>query len=93
MGLDIDMVELLLNAGADTNVCMNNGPSLLHIAAGNKDSVKMTQVLVNAGANIDTMTPPGDVLYTPSAGETLGLCDHAHFSCLDGTGHGTTLQA
>jgi ankyrin repeat protein len=59
---DVESVRNLLRAGADVNVSQNDGMTALHWAALN-GSVEMAEMLVYAGAHLETGTRIGS--YTP----------------------------
>lgn len=59
---DVEAVHALLEQGADVNAAQGDGMTALHWAADHGDAA-MTDVLLNAGANVDAITRLG--AFTP----------------------------
>jgi len=59
---DVEVVKSLLNEGADPNAAQGDGLSALHMAAQD-GNLKLAEILIDAGANIEAKTRIGS--YTP----------------------------
>lgn len=56
--MHLEMVEVLLKAGANVNAKDNEGATPLHYAAMN-DATKLAELLLKAGANVNEKTHSG----------------------------------
>jgi uncharacterized protein len=63
---DLEMVRLLLAAGADVKTATREGVTPLSLAAVN-GSVRMTEVLLEAGANANASMPEGETILMTAA--------------------------
>ena len=63
---DLEMVRMLLAAGADVTAATREGVTPLSLAAVN-GSVRMTEVLLEAGANANAVMPEGETILMTAA--------------------------
>src|SRR6185436_4448885 len=63
---DVDMVRLLLSAGADASAATREGITPLSLAAVN-GSARVTSVLLEAGANVNAVLPEGETILMTAA--------------------------
>jgi ankyrin repeat protein len=63
---DVDMVRLLLSAGADASAATREGITPLSLAAVN-GSTRVTSVLLEAGANVNAVLPEGETILMTAA--------------------------
>ena len=63
---DLDMVRLLLTAGADVKAATREGVTPLSLAAVN-GSTRMTEVLLEAGASANAVMPEGETILMTAA--------------------------
>lgn len=55
-----EMVELLIEKGANINMVSEDGPTLLHYAAAFSDKREVVELLIKEGANVDAVDDNGN---------------------------------
>lgn len=73
---NMELVELLLNAGADVNAANHGGDTPLHIVANNEGGVTFIEALLNAGAEVNVANNLGHTpLYISARPHNVeGMC-------------------
>lgn len=66
---DIDIVKDILEAGADVNMCDDEGWSPLHDAVERGENMDMIQILLDAGANIEAKIHDGHTAWNLATDE------------------------